>query len=51
MAPKNYDLICHDSGDYHDGWNGGAIEIFGHKYCDDFVNSIAKRKLIVSSKY
>ena len=51
LAPKNYDLTCHDSSRYHDGWNGGALEIFGHKYCDDFVDRIVRRKVEVSCKY
>ena len=51
LAPKIYDLTCHDYYKIPDGWNGGALEISGHKYCDDFVDSIARRKLEVSSKY
>ena len=33
-----------------DGWNGGAIEIQGHKYCDDFVEKSVKRKVAIQGK-
>ena len=49
LAPKIYDLTCRDSNDIPDGWNGGSLEILGHRYCDDFVGSTAKRKVEISS--
>ena len=52
LAPKTYDLTCHDSNYLApDGWNGGSLEILGHKYCDDFVDGIVRRKVEVSCKF
>ena len=34
LKPNKYTLLCYDS--YGDGWNGGFVEIFGRRYCDDF---------------
>ena len=50
LAPKIYDLTCLDSNEIPDGWNGGSLQILGHRYCDDFVGQTAKRKVKISSK-
>ena len=52
LAPKTYDLTCQDSNYLGpDGWNGGSIEILGHKYCDDFVDGAVRRKVEVSCTF
>ena len=51
LAPKTYDLTCQDLDLVPNGWSGGAIEILGHRYCDDFVDRIVRRKVEVSCKY
>ena len=51
LSPKTYDLTCRDTFEKEmDGWNGGAIEIQGHKYCDDFVEKSVKRKVAIQGK-
>ena len=56
LVPKTYILECMSSFDDSvesgmDGWNGGALEILGHKYCDDFVDQSVKRKIIINGTY
>ena len=34
LAPGDHTLNCKDS--YGDGWQGGFIEIYGRRYCEDF---------------
>ena len=51
LSPKTYDLTCRDTYEKEmDGWNGGAIEIQGHKYCDDFIEKSVKRKVTIRGK-
>ena len=46
LSPKEYTLTCRDS--QKRGWQGGYIEIQGHKHCQDFfVGYTARRKLTV----
>ena len=51
LTPKKYTLECRDSYEFGmDGWNGGALEIFGQKYCDDFVDETVKRKITIQGR-
>ena len=36
LATGSYTLKCKDSG--IDGWHGGYIEVYGLKYCDNFLS-------------
>ena len=42
-------LECRDT--YRgDGWNGAYLEIFGQKYCNDFVDYVVQRRVFISGK-
>ena len=38
LTPGDYMLTCKDS--HGDGWDGGFIEIRGHRYCDYLIDSM-----------
>ena len=47
LEPGVYTLICkNDVGPY--GWGNSFLEIFGQKYCDDFVGYKGMREVIVA---
>ena len=50
LLPGVYTLTCKNSvGPF--GWGRGYIEIFGQRYCDDFVGYKAFRKIYIAGKY
>ena len=51
LAPGRYILFCLNKDlDLGGGWKGGFVEIFGHRYCDDFVGNVAMRTIEISGK-
>ena len=45
LAPGEYTLTCRNQ--VARGWFGGFLEIQGHKYCQDFLEYTAMRKITI----
>ena len=50
LVPGIYNLICRNNQNLF-GWGNASVEIFGQRFCDDFLGNKVVRKVVVKCKF